>query len=160
MGGAPYKSAKEGGGCSFKCFRIQPPMWCLKRLDALQAYNWTSNNIQRSNQSQSLWSWCNIVCSTCHILRPSMQSYVPCNNLWWSITWSLLHSAWGCAFQTTWLCSEMLTPGWAINWVNFDPIPKVGGGDSFARLQCPHFAVYTSMHARCHHQFVNKPLLT
>ena len=32
-----------------------------------------------------------------------------------------------------------LTPGWALIWVNFDPIreigPKVGGGRSFTRLQ-------------------------
>jgi len=42
MGGAPYKSAEEGGGCSFDFSTFnykRAPMSCLQRLDAL-ANNW------------------------------------------------------------------------------------------------------------------------
>ena len=50
MSRKPYMFAKEqGGGHSFKCFHInreRVPMLCLQQLDALEANNWTNDNIQ------------------------------------------------------------------------------------------------------------------
>ena len=40
-----------------------------------------------------------------------------------------MHSTWGCAAQTPWVYSishVKLTPGWALIWVNFDPIQEIG----------------------------------
>ena len=56
MGGAPYKSTKEGGGHSFECFAFNhesAPISCLQRLDALGANNWTNNNLQKNHQRLS-----------------------------------------------------------------------------------------------------------
>ena len=53
MDGAPYKSAKVGGGRSFECFAFDHesvPMSCLQQLDALGANYWTKNNVQRNHQ--------------------------------------------------------------------------------------------------------------
>jgi len=48
MSREPYMFAKErGDGHSFKCFNHErAPMLCLQRLDALEANNWTNDNIQ------------------------------------------------------------------------------------------------------------------
>ena len=50
MGRAAYKSAKERGGRSFDCFPFNHTMSCLQRLDALEANNWTNNNIEQNHQ--------------------------------------------------------------------------------------------------------------
>ena len=53
MGRAPYKSAKEGGGTlsSVSAFNYErATMSCVQRLDALEANNLTSNNVQRNHQ--------------------------------------------------------------------------------------------------------------
>ena len=44
MGGASYKSVKEGGGHSFN------HMSFLQQLDAIEANNWTYINIRQSHQ--------------------------------------------------------------------------------------------------------------
>ena len=51
MGGAPYKSAKEGVGTlsnvsTFNHERAPIPMSCLQLLNAIEANIWTNNNIQ------------------------------------------------------------------------------------------------------------------
>ena len=72
--------------------------------------------------SQSPWAWCssNVSASMKHNMK---------------FVTSDMHSAWGCASQTPQVCNESLAPGWALIWVNFDPVqkiePKVGGGHSF-----------------------------
>ena len=51
MGGAPYKPVKEGGGCSFKCFRMkeQPCTYTVYAYsDSLPTKYQTSNNVKRS----------------------------------------------------------------------------------------------------------------
>ena len=63
MDGAPYKSAKVGGGRSFECFAFDHksvPMTCLQRLDALGANNWTNNNVSvLANVVHTTWFvWC------------------------------------------------------------------------------------------------------
>ena len=54
MDGAPYKTAKERGGCSFNCFRIQPRksanVMFTAGLEALEANKWAQNNIQLNYQ--------------------------------------------------------------------------------------------------------------
>ena len=53
MGGAPYRSAKEGVGAllSFAAFNHERvPMSCLQRLNALKAHNWTNNNVRQNHQ--------------------------------------------------------------------------------------------------------------
>ena len=53
MGGAPYKSAKEGVGTlsTVSTFNHErAPTSCLQRLEALEASNWTQNNVQRNHQ--------------------------------------------------------------------------------------------------------------
>ena len=53
MGGAPYKSDKEGGGHSFDCFCVQPRKSAhvmLQQLEALKADNWTQNKVEQNHQ--------------------------------------------------------------------------------------------------------------
>ena len=53
MGRAPYKSAKEGVGAlsTVSAFNHErAPTSCLQRLEALEANNYTQNNMQRNHQ--------------------------------------------------------------------------------------------------------------
>ena len=87
MGRAPYKFAKEGGGRSFECFSIyheRVPMSCLH---ALEANNWTNNNLcttkppaalksspdgtHHSERHMSPQAWCSLRCT--NQLCPSTQ---------------------------------------------------------------------------------------
>ena len=149
MGGAPYKSAKEGHGCSFECFTFnhkRVSLSCLQQLDALEANNWTNSNVQRNHQQ--LWSrvWWHTtlwivpyhhkhgVARGAHCIGYVVYAKMPCSNLRWSITWSFLPQICiAIALVVVLLKLHMkLAPGWALIQVNFDPIqeigPKVEGG--------------------------------
>ena len=110
MGGAPFQSAKEGGGGSFLGVSIfnyeSPPMSCLQWLDASEATNWTiwSQVLTAHNTLNSTMS--GIACNARHnYLHPSTQS-CPCNNLWWRSFLSHMWTAFETVLLTTpWVCS-------------------------------------------------------
>ena len=138
MGGAPCKSAKSRGGwCSFKCtFNYESAfMSCLQRLNALEANNWTNNNIQRSHSRFNVKSWwhATLWMALCHCEHGPRQL---------SVRTTLAMSVYAKmpAVKYYAICITLvavllklyvkLTPR-----INFYPIqeigPKVGGGCSF-----------------------------
>ena len=152
MGRAPYKSAKEGGGCSFECFS-RPPMSCLQHLMLSKQIVIT----YRSHQ----WLWIQVRWHATLWMTPCEQVTVRAalatlahlhnssafctisSMLRWSITRSFLPQI--CieldTSQTPHICCinhAKLAPGWALIRANFGPIqeigPKVGGVGTFLRV--------------------------
>ena len=151
MGGAPYKSAKEGGGRSLTVSAFnheRAPKSCLQRLKVLKANNWTQNKVQRNHQQ--VWSRVLMAHNTPNgtmsdgehsVARGAHPiSYVLLHKdaLHWfrrSITQCFLPEIRLEAMHVLLKLHAKLASVWALIRVNFDPIqeiaPKAGGGRSF-----------------------------
>ena len=105
------------------------PMSCLQRLDALEANNWTNNNIQRNHQwlqsrflmahntlnsSMSPWAWC----SSCTTLAMSVYIKMPLVKYCTKFLTSDMHSAWGCSSQIP--GKSLLQGGWVFIRINYE----------------------------------------
>ena len=152
MGGAPYKTAKEGVGAlsSVSAFNHKrAPTSCLQWLDAPKL----DNGIKLSHQlplNQVLTAHNTpMLCVAWGVRRigyMSVYAKQPCNNHWWSFIPDFLpqvyNSARGCSSQTPRVCfvnHVKVTPGWVLICVFFGP--KVGGWVLFHNFICTNFGV-------------------
>ena len=106
--------------------------------------HWTNSGAASAFEIKSwrhttLWTApCKHERTVCTTLAASFYTKQPCNNIQWrKFLTSDMCSAWRFASQTPQVHSVShvkLAPGWALIWVNFDPIQeigwKVGGGCS------------------------------